>query len=180
MRRLLLLRHAKTERANLSGDHARRLIERGLDDAERMGAFLQREQLLPERALVSSAARTRETFSALSAHIGASIPVNFAEALYLASPDAILELVRATPDDGGALLVIGHNPGIHQLALALGQRGPGKLVAALAIKFPTCALAVIESDVDAWRDIDAANCRLARYMTAKALRLHEVGDFDDD
>ena len=77
-------------------------------------------------------------------------------------------------------MVIGHNPGIHQLAYDLGQRGPHKLVAALAAKFPTCALAAIDCDGATWRELHSSNCRLARYMTAKALRVHEPADMDDD
>lgn len=180
MRRILLLRHAKTERTNPAGDHARRLIERGQEDAERMGSFLQRENIQPDHALVSDAVRTHETFLRLALGLGRKPAVDFDGALYLAPPYGIIDRIRAAPEDAQTLLVIGHNPGLHQCAYDLGQRGPYKLVAALAARFPTCALAVIDSEAESWADIHATNCRLARFMTAKVLRLHEVADIDDD
>lgn len=180
MRRLLLLRHAKTERTNISGDHARCLMERGQQDAESMGAFLQREGLTPDFALVSDAARAQQTFARLCLGMGRKIASETDGRLYLAQPTAILDRIHGADDSAATLLVIGHNPGIHQLAFDLGQRGPHKLVSALAAQFPTCALAVIETEAELWSQMHATNCRLARYMTAKALRLHEVADVDDD
>jgi phosphohistidine phosphatase len=180
MRKLLLLRHAKTERTNLAGDHARKLVVRGREDAVHMGAFLQRERLAPQQAFVSDAARTRETFAQLSSSLDRQPDAQFEGTLYLAAAHQILDVIRTAPEDCDALLVIGHNPGIHQLAYDLGQRGPHKLVTALAAKFPTCALAVIDCDISSWNELQASNCHLTRYMTAKALRVHEVADFDDD
>lgn len=145
-----------------------------------MGAFIQREEIVPQHALVSDAMRTRETFARLVQSFNVPAQATFDPALYLAPPYAILDAIRVTPEDCETLIVIGHNPGIHQLAYDLGQRGPGKLVAALAAKFPTCALAVIDSDAASWRELHASNCRLARYMTARALRVHEPVDLDDD
>lgn len=180
MRRLLLLRHAKTERTNLQGDHARCLIDRGQTDAESMGAFMQREGLTPDFALVSDAARAQQTYARICLGMGRKIPAQTDPALYLAPEAFILDRIRAADDDSETLLVIGHNPGIHQFAYDLGQRGPHKLTAALAASFPTCALAVIETDAEHWAQLHATNCRLSRFMTAKALRVHEVADVDDD
>ncbi len=186
MRRLLLLRHAKTERTNPGGDHARRLTGRGPGDAIRMGQFLARETLSPDYALVSDAQRTQQTFQLLAKGIGHHINAKIEDAVYLAEPAAILEVIRTAPDSAGTLIVIGHNPGLQQLAYDLGQRGPHKLVAALAAKFATCALAAIDCDCPSWRDIDATTSALARLMTAKALRdIHAAHEYhppdpDDD
>ncbi len=177
MRQLLILRHAKTERTNPHGDHARRLIDRGREDAVRMGQFLQREILVPNHALVSDATRAMETFESLVQGIGVRPAADIVPALYLAQPPDILDIMRDAPDSAETVLVIGHNPGLHQLAFDLGQRGPRKLTNALAAGFPTCCLAVINCETASWRDVHPSTCRLDRYMTAKALReIHSAPD----
>ena len=180
MHRLLVLRHAKTERTNPGGDHARVLVARGRDDAVIMGQFLARENLAPDHALASDAARTRETFGLIVQGLGAKPAAEFNSALYLAAPAAILDAIRAAPGTAQTLLIIGHNPGLHQLAFELGQHGPRRLTEALVAKFPTCALAVIESDALSWQTIHPASCRLARYMTAKSLRENTLAEAEDD
>ncbi len=177
MRQLLLLRHAKTERTNPGGDHARRLMEGGREDAMRMGQFLAREILAPDHALVSDATRAMETFEYLGQGIGLRPATEIVPELYLAQPSSILEIIHNAPESADRLLVIGHNPGLHQLAFDFGQRGPRKLIAALAAGFPTCCLVVINCETASWRDVHPATCRLDRYMTAKALReIHSVPD----
>ena len=97
MRRLLLLRHAKAERSQPGGrDEERPLTDRGRADAARLGAYLVRHRLVPDLALVSSAARTRETWHRAAAAFENAPPAHFEERLYGAAPEAILQVIRET------------------------------------------------------------------------------------
>ena len=111
MRRLLLLRHAKAERSQSGGrDHDRILTERGRADAKKLGAYLARHGFVPDRAVVSTAARTRETWALLATAFGKAPPVSFEDGIYEATPQAILQVIKETGPKTGTLIVIGHNP----------------------------------------------------------------------
>ena len=113
--RLILLRHAKSEKAEAGQrDHARRLNARGRDDAPVIGAYMARHGLVPDRALVSSAARTRETWERVAATLAARPQVIHEERLYDASSEAILALVRSArpgPEGGSDAKLIAWGPG---------------------------------------------------------------------
>jgi phosphohistidine phosphatase len=150
MHRLILLRHAKTEAtAESGGDIERGLTERGRRDAALVGRALAGAGLAPDRVLVSTARRAQETWRAMAeAFPGASI--DDLHGLYLAGPDTIARIVedsRAEHADA-TVMVVGHNPGLHEHALALlgGQGGPAEARQALAGGFPTAAAAVFAVD----------------------------------
>src|SRR3954468_24768365 len=97
MRRLLLLRHAKAERSQPGGrDHDRVLAERGRADAKKLGLYLARHGFVPDRAVVSTAVRTCETWALLAAAFVKAPPVSFEERIYEASPQAILAAIKDT------------------------------------------------------------------------------------
>ena len=122
--RLMLLRHAKTEKAEPGmRDHVRRLTERGRHDAPVIGAYMARHKLIPDRVLVSTSERTRETWEHLAPALSARPRVIYEERLYNAGADAILALVQKTETAVKSLLVIGHNPGLHDLARLLIATG---------------------------------------------------------
>lgn len=166
MRRLMLFRHAKAERSPPGGrDHTRVLDARGRADAVKLGAIMARHRLVPGRVIVSTAARTRETW-ALAAGVSASAPpVEYDEQLYDATPHTILQLVRATGPGVGTLLVVGHNPGLQELALMLVGVEEREQVE----DFPTAALAVIDFELDAWSGLTPETGRLARFVTPDTL-----------
>src|SRR5262249_18566147 len=117
MRRLLLLRHAKAERLQSGGrDHDRILAKRGRGDAAAVGAYLVRHKLMPDQALVSTSARTRETWGLVAKAFAKVPPVEFEGTIYEAAPEAILKAIRATKPKARTLLLVGHNPGMQQLA----------------------------------------------------------------
>src|ERR1700709_2335884 len=108
MRRLLLLRHATAERAlRGEGDHEGLLAARGRADAKTLGAYLARHAFVPDCAVVSTAARTRETWTLLAAAMGKTPPVTFDERIYDASPETILEVIKETGPDTGPRMVAG-------------------------------------------------------------------------
>jgi phosphohistidine phosphatase len=147
MNRLILFRHGKAERAAPGGDIARRLTARGRHDAALMGALLAGEGLVPDLALVSAAARTQETWAAAMP----SFPQARAEVrrdLYLASDAAVWALAETLGEDAGTVMVVGHNPGLQALAIALlRQGGAGAAVVGRAeAQFSTASVAAFTFD----------------------------------
>jgi phosphohistidine phosphatase len=177
MRKLLLMRHAKAGREPGERDHARRLTVRGREDAARVVRFLQDCGLKPDLAIASDSRRTRETLE-IARDVFNTQPASTLDAsLYLAEPGNILRAIRAAPASAGTLLIVGHNPGIAELALALTGRGQPDDVKRLAASFPTSAVAVLDFD-GPWSKIKELDGRLERFIVAKPLR--EARDAERD
>lgn len=148
MRRLILLRHAKAERSAASGrDFDRPLSPRGEDDARLMGQVLARSGLKPDLALVSPAARTVQTWAAASEALG-SAAVESDPKLYHASARALRAFVEHAEDRADTVVLVGHNPGLHELALTLLDEGAEdrSVIDRVASGFPTAAALVFAVD----------------------------------
>ena len=170
MRRLLLLRHAKAERLQSGGrDHDRILTKRGRDDAASVGAYLVRHKLVPDQALVSTSARTRETWGLVAKAFAQSPPAEFESSIYEAAPEAILKAVRATEQTARTLLVVGHNPGMQQLAGLLIASGDIEARQRLLEDYPTAAVATISFAADSWDGLHANGGRLEHFVTPQTL-----------
>jgi phosphohistidine phosphatase len=175
-RTLFLLRHAKSSwRDGGIDDRDRPLNARGHRAALLVAAHLAR-QPAPGLVLCSSARRTRETFDYIARALAAPPPIAIEEALYLATARIIAERIAAVPDDIATLLVIGHNPGLHELAAALARHGARHDRARLAAKFPTAALASFRL-AGPWRAIAHAPIALAGYVVPGDL---DAADLDTD
>lgn len=143
-RHLLLLRHAKAMPMEPDGsDHDRALSGSGRLDAAAMGLLLRRRGLAPTLALISAALRTRETFDQLVPFAGPPPRRIISDALYLAQPDTLLEVLREHGSDEDDILLVGHNPGLHELAWSLSGGDP-----VLQHGFPTCTLALFSIEGD--------------------------------
>jgi phosphohistidine phosphatase len=171
MRRLILLRHAKADPKHRGDerDHARKLAPRGVTDSPRMGRYLAEEGIGIDAALVSDSARTQETFALASSAYGRTVPLRLEPGMYDASAASLLDLVRATDDSVGSLLIVGHNPSFAELANALAGSGNGKTLNLMRSKFPTSALAIIAFDVAHWNEIVPGQGRLERFATPAML-----------
>ncbi len=169
MRKLLLMRHAKAVREAGLSDHARRLTDRGRADAALIAGFLHDNSLSPDLAFASDSARTRETLEIALGSFGNKPAARLDPNLYLAEPLQILKTVRVAPASVTTLMVIGHNPGIAELALALTGRGAPADVRRLAASFPTSAVAVLAFDA-VWSEVAEPGGRLERFVVAKTLR----------
>ena len=166
MRRLLLLRHAKAERSQPGGrDHDRVLAERGRADARKLGAFLARHAFVPDRAVVSTAVRTRETWALLATAFAKAPPVSFEDRIYDATPQAILQVIKDTGPETGTLLLIGHNPALQELAAMLIASGDIDARERLGEEFPTSALAAISFAAEDWSGVHSHGGRLEHFVT---------------
>jgi phosphohistidine phosphatase len=170
MLRLMLLRHAKSDwSARGLHDIDRPLNARGRGAAPRIGAYLATHDLVPDAVLVSPAARARETWTLVAQGLKAARKPKFDGRLYEAPPQVILAAVSEAPASAKVLLVIGHNPGMQSLALALIESGDPAARAQLSDKFPTAGLAVIDFAVARWSAIEPASGTVERFVTPRAL-----------
>jgi phosphohistidine phosphatase len=169
MRRLILLRHAKSDRAPGTPDQARPLNERGTAAARLMGAYMAHHGLVPDHVLCSPARRTRDTFAAAASQWPAVAKVIFEERLYVAPPQAILSVISEQATQAQSLMVVGHNPGLQEAAELLIAAGDVASRERLREKFPTAALAVIVFAANAWSDIHDHSGRLDRYVTPRSI-----------
>jgi phosphohistidine phosphatase len=170
MRRLLLLRHAKAERSQAGErDHERILAARGRGDAPRLGAYMVRHDFTPDLVLVSTSARTRETWELAATAFEHVPPVKFDERLYEAGPQPILKVIKETTPRVGTLLVIGHNPGLQELAILLVAVSNSDALLRLKEEFPTASLALINFMVEDWSRLHPRAGRLEHFVTPSTL-----------
>ena len=154
MLELFLWRHAKAVPAGGKlEDFERPLAARGHRDAALIAKWLA-PRAATALVLCSPARRTRETLDALVEELPQSCELRFERALYLAPPERIAGALRALPETARRVVVIGHNPGIHQLALALALPAAQKRERALEAGFPTAALAQLQLHSERWADFD--------------------------
>jgi phosphohistidine phosphatase len=175
MRRLMLLRHAKTENDAPSGrDLDRRLDNRGRSDAAEIGGWIARHPPFADSVLVSHAVRAQQTWDVAWEAMKDLVPepqVEIVPELYGAHPSQLLQTVReASAADPKRLMLVGHNPGMHELALALAGSGDAAGRKALADNLPTSGLAVFDFAVDDWADVAFRRGRLMMFVTPKLLK----------
>jgi phosphohistidine phosphatase len=160
---LHLLRHAKSswDEPGLP-DHERPLAPRGRKAATKLARYLRDEEIRPELVLCSSAQRTRETLERICSSLGEPA-VEVEDRLYGAGRDALLARLRELPEGVGTVLLIGHNPGLQELALGLAPSEPR-----LAAKFPTGALASFALAAP-WARFGEAETQLTAYVVPREL-----------
>jgi phosphohistidine phosphatase len=165
MRRLLLLRHAKAVPLSREDDFDRVLTDSGRRDARRIGEWLLAHDRAPDLCVYSGAARTRETAEIVLRALPRRTEAIEANALYEATRFLILGLLREL--DGGArsVLVVGHNPGMGEVANLLAGEGAAGDRLRLASKFPTAALAVLAFDRPDWSELVAGSGFLEKFVT---------------
>ena len=175
MRRLMLLRHAKTENDAPSGqDQDRRLDDRGRLDAAAIGGWIGRHPPLPDTVLVSPAVRALQTWEIVREAIKTHAPpprVEYPAELYGADPAQLLQMIRmAENTDPLRMMLVGHNPGMHELALALAGSGDAAAKKALEDNLPTTGLAVFDFAIEDWNEVAFRRGTLLRFTSPKLLK----------
>jgi phosphohistidine phosphatase len=169
MRRLMLLRHAKTERPEPGEpDRDRKLTKRGRADAPLLGAYMARHGLVPDLALVSPATRAKETWTLLARCFAKPPQAAYEERIYNADPQTLMGLIAETRA-ARSLLVVGHNPGIHDLAVQLIAAGEIATRERVTEKLPTSGLVVIDLAFDDWSRLRARAGRLERFVSPRLI-----------
>lgn len=169
MRRLMLLRHAKTERAEPGeSDRDRKLMKRGREDAPVLGAYMAHHGLVPDLALVSPAARAQETWMLLATAFAKTPRMQIDDRIYNSSPRNLLQVI-AEPRKARRLLVVGHNPSLHEFALQLIAAGNIEAREQLREKLPTSGLVVMDLPIDDWALVHPHAARLERFVTPRLI-----------
>jgi phosphohistidine phosphatase len=168
--RLMLLRHAKSDWNQGLADHERPLNARGRRAAPKVGATMARHALVPDLIVASTATRVRETLDLVRAAFKAVPRVTYDRRIYEAEPDVLMEVIRKTPREVKTLLLVGHNPGLAELAALLVASGKAEARLRMAAKFPTAALAVIDFTGDDWSKLRPRSGKLERFVVPKGLK----------
>jgi phosphohistidine phosphatase len=171
LKTLYILRHAKAAPESRDGDAERPLMKRGRKAAAAMGEYLG-GLVPPTLVLCSTSLRTRETLDEILPALDREPQLLFEDALYLAGASRLLDRVQRLPEQAESVLLIGHNPGLHQLAASLASDA-----VALADGFPTAALAVLRIS-GRWSALRPHQATLIDFKTPKSLSRDP--DFDPD
>ena len=172
MKNLYIFRHAKAAPEDREGDAERPLTKRGRKAAAEMGEYLAKLAPAPQLVLCSTALRTRETLDEVLPAFDRAPQLLFEDLLYLASATRLLDRLRRLPEQAESVLLIGHNPGLHQLAAALTSE-----TGTLAESFPTAALAVLRVP-GRWSALRPHHAKLIDFQTPKSLRADPESDPD--
>ncbi|MDE1905196.1 MAG: histidine phosphatase family protein [Rhodospirillales bacterium] len=170
MHQLIFLRHAKAETASRGqADHSRALTDKGRHAAGKIGEAMRQAGLAPEVVLVSTATRTQQTLEELeNAPVWDEWPnIESLPQLYMATPAQILGQLRGLPETVRSAIVIGHNPGLHELALQLaGPDRPDDAAARIDESYPTAALAEFLV-ATTWKKLGQGSASFKRFLLPK-------------
>ncbi len=174
MHRLMLLRHAKTERAAPGErDRDRGLTKRGRSDAPAIGAYMAHHGLVPDIAVVSPARRAQETWTLAAGAFAKPPPAVSEERIYNATAGALVAVIVGAPivsmPRANTLLLVGHNPGLQELAVQLIASGDSEMREQLKEKLPTTGLVVIDLPIDDWSFIHPRAGRLDRFVSPRLI-----------
>ncbi len=170
-RRLVLLRHAKSAYPPDVADHDRPLAPRGRRAAPAAGRWLHETGCVPGLVLCSTARRARQTWELAAAQLPGPPPARYEDRIYAAPATGLLAVIREAAGQAGTLLVVGHHPGLQELALALADPGGGDggTLDRARAKFPTAAVAVLEVTTP-WPALRPGKARLTAFVTPADLR----------
>lgn len=172
MKVLHLLRHAKSDWDDTAlSDHERPLNKRGIAAAKAMGRHLAAEDFQIDLIFCSTAERARATLQRLGRNLR-RIPTTFHDELYLVSPQDVLTFIRRMPENAQSIMLVGHNPTTHDIALSLIARAaPGRRrdLAELKDKYPTGALCTIRFPAAHWRQVAPGTGTLVRFLRPRDL-----------
>jgi phosphohistidine phosphatase len=169
---LYLLRHAKSSWDDPSqADFDRPLTGRGRRTAAAMGRYLAAAGTRPDLVLCSAARRTRETLDIVQAAWGWRVPTEIEDRLYETTRNRLLARLKEVEDHVGTVLLIGHNPGMEELAAYLADpaASDGEALARLRTKYPTGALAVLAAPIKRWQDLGRSAVRLTTFVVPRDL-----------
>ena len=170
MKRVGILRHAKSDRGDgASDDHNRPLNERGWKAARRIGGELKQRGISFDLVLASTAARIRETIDGVQEEDDFEAPIQFEPRIYLASEETLLDLVVGLSEDVHSALLVGHNPGLQRLVLHLARDDHQGLRRRIEDKYPTGALAIVELPARTWAEVQPRTGKIVELMLPKEL-----------
>jgi len=168
VRTIVLLRHGKSSWSDSTlADIDRPLAPRGERASKKLAEYIRRKRIRPVLVLCSPSLRTRQTLEAVEAALGKGCTVEVVPQLYGASEQELLERLQALPESVSSVMLVGHNPGLHNLALVLASRGAD--LPRLEERFPTGALATLVVRSEGWTGLGPGTAELVDYVIPKQL-----------
>ena len=168
VRTVILLRHGKSNWSDPTlADLDRPVAPRGERASRLIAKYIRRKKIRPALVLCSPSLRTRQTLAAIEPSLGNQCSVEVEPQLYAASEGELLERLRALPESVESVMLIGHNPGLHELACALASGGDE--LPRLEQKFPTGALATLAIDSESWAALEPGGGELVDYVVPRQL-----------
>jgi phosphohistidine phosphatase len=165
---IILLRHGKSSWSDPTlADLDRPLAPRGERASRRIARYIRQKKIRPALVLYSPSLRTRQTLEAIESSLGKRSVIELEPELYAASERGLLQRLQALPDSVDSVMLIGHNPGLHELARTLASRGAE--LPRLEDKFPTGALATLVVDSDSWATLGPGDAELVEYVVPRQL-----------
>jgi phosphohistidine phosphatase len=168
-KRLILFRHAKSSWSEGVEDHERPLSDRGRKAAPVIGHYLAKAKLQPDLVIVSTARRAQETWSRAVRALKQPVETSNSREIYAASAEQLLDVIHGVEPGVGTLMLVGHNPGLEELARLLMKDLGGEPGARMREKFPTAAIALLSFEVGAWSDVTPETGSLDRFVTPKSI-----------
>ena len=170
MKQLAILRHAKSDWGNPGlTDFDRPLNKRGRKAAKKIGRELKGRGLAFDQIVSSPAQRAKETVERFRIGYEQDCSVRFDPTIYLASTGTLLGLVNGLPDDAGTVMIVGHNPGFHDIVLRLTRENGDGLREKVGANFPTGAFALIDFPADKWADVEPATGEIRQVIFPREL-----------
>lgn len=169
MLRLLILRHARAAPAGSGPDFDRMLTVEGRSEARKIGAFLESRQIMPGFAAISPARRSAETWQAVKSKLSTPPAETLDPKLYDASAETLLDVTRKIDGRHRTALIVGHNPGLEMLTLALTGGALRADKRYLSEKFAPCALAIADFNAESWDELSPGKGVLSLFVTPASL-----------
>jgi len=167
---LYLLRHAKSSWSEPElADFDRPLNKRGRKARYAMAQYMDDKGYIPEIIICSTAKRAAMTLDAIRPVAGKTCEIRMDDGLYLADPKALAHRIEQIDPGINSVLMIGHNPGLHMLALALAQPATSEDYGGLQIKYPTAALCVLRARQEKWAPVEPKSYELLDFTVPRSL-----------
>ena len=164
------MRHGEAEGRGAEGDEARALTPRGHEDCRRLAAHLKDQGAAWDTILYSSARRAHESAKLIAAAMDSPPALEVRPELYLDGAEGLLVQLRALPGSATAVLLVGHNPGLHALTRFLGDRSSGAMARRAVRESPPGTIAAFTCDIDDWTDLSPDRANLRDFITPDDVR----------
>lgn len=171
MKSIYILRHAKAGKSNkkILDDHERPLTKKGLDACSGIANYLKKKGVKPDLIITSTAKRARKTVENVFKENLAKLKVITTARLYLARPTEIMNIVNNLDNEVSTVLVVGHNPGLHEFVLDIIEQGEKSTIRDLRDKFPPGALAALSVKAGKWNKVSKKTATLVDYTFPKSV-----------
>jgi phosphohistidine phosphatase len=158
MKQLAILRHAKSDWGNPGQtDFERPLNKRGRKAAKKVGRALKAGGFACDQIVSSPATRARETVERFEIGYESLPPVRYEPNLYMCSTGSLISVINALPDDAETVMIVGHNPGFHDIVLRMTKENGNGLREKVGANYPTGAFALIQFPADSWAEVEPAS-----------------------